>query len=121
MEGPRALHHHLPQTSPGTRPLASSRVQDPGPGTGERGRGLGSGGLTQGARTPAAPAPQSASPLRPGPRRGRAVNGRAAAAAAAACGSCSWRCCGGTLATPSRPSASGRCRGDPGVPGGDAG
>lgn len=54
-----------------------------------------------------APAPASG----PGPRRRRrqAADGRAAAGTTAACGSCSWPYCGGTRATPSRPSASGRC------------
>lgn len=60
-------------------------------------------GLTRPSRPPPRlrPAPV------PGPGRGGAVDGRAATAAA--CGSCSWRCCGRTRATRSRPSASGRC------------
>lgn len=106
-----------PSPAPPRSPCAAHRAGNPGAGTGKRGRGLGSGGRVRPSATARRPGrPPVSLPLvrvpapasRPG-RRQRAVDGRAAAGTAAACGSCSWRCCGGTPATPSRPSASGRC------------
>jgi len=93
-----------PPTFPGTRPTRSpARPRVPAPEPASAGAAWGAaGGLTE----PGRPPPRSAAPLPPRARLRWAVDGRAAAAA---CGSYSWRCSGGTRATQSPPSASGRC------------
>uniref|UniRef100_F1MSH8 Glycosyltransferase 1 domain-containing protein 1 n=1 Tax=Bos taurus TaxID=9913 RepID=F1MSH8_BOVIN len=92
-----------PPTFPGTRPTRSpARPRVPAPEPASAGAAWGAaGGLTE----PGRPPPRSAAPLPPRARLRWAVDGRAAAAA---CGSYSWRCSGGTRATQSPPSASGR-------------
>uniref|UniRef100_A0A8I5YL03 Glycosyltransferase 1 domain-containing protein 1 n=3 Tax=Pongo abelii TaxID=9601 RepID=A0A8I5YL03_PONAB len=111
-DGPHGAHPRHP--APRARAARGPRFPSPSPpgaGTCELGRGLGEGRARPrggaGGTDPAAPAPPpSASAPPPGPgrrRRGRSM----ARAAAAACGSCSWRCCGRTPATRSRPSAFG--------------